>query len=173
MRGGRFRQRERLRNTYFELAGRHYRRPEIPRLLGGPRNPEQVLPEVSLLARVEAGQFDAGIFYKHEVVSLGLPFVGLPPEVHLGDPRLSRLYAQAAWTIPGGGRVRGAPILFTVAIPRTVRNQAGAEAFVKFVLSSPALLQGLGFGIVEHRVGGDRERIPQALRGLTAGAYAP
>jgi molybdate/tungstate transport system substrate-binding protein len=157
----------------FELAGRHYGRPEIPRLLGGPRNPAQVLPEVSLLARVESGQFDAGIFYKHEIAALELPFVGFPPEIHLGDPRFADLYAQAGYTIPGGGRVRGAPILFTVTIPRTARNPAGAEAFVRFLLSSHELLEGFGFGIVEHRVGGDRERMPAALRGLSSGAGAP
>lgn len=157
----------------FSLAGKHYQRQEIPALLGEPLNPAQVLPEVALLANVESGQFDAGFFYKHEIVAQKLPFVGLPPEINLGDPRFSDSYAQATYTTPAGEHVSGAPIIFTITIPKTVQNPAAAEAFVKFLLSSPDLLKGFGFGIVEHQVGGDREQIPSDLRGLCAGAYKP
>ena len=115
----------------FTLAGEHYAHPDIPGLLGDPLNPAQVLPEVALLARIDSGQFDAGIFYKHEVVAHGLPYVTFPPEINLGDARFSDLYARAAYTPPSGEPVRGAPILFTVTIPTTPRNQAGAEAFVR------------------------------------------
>jgi molybdate/tungstate transport system substrate-binding protein len=157
----------------FALAGMHYQRPDIPALLGQPLNPAQVLPETALLARVESGQFDAGIFYKHEIVAQKLPFVSLPPEINLGDPRYADLYAQATYTTPTGERVHGAPILFTVTIPTTVRDPEAAEAFVRFLLTSPKLLKEYGFGIVDHRVGGDRGRIPPALRALGSGAYRP
>lgn len=157
----------------FDLAGKYYQRPDIPGLIGDPLNPAQVLPEVSLLARVESGQFDAGIFYKHEIVAQKLPFVSFPPEINMSDPQFSDAYAQASYTPPSGDRVSGAPILFTVTIPKTVQNQAGAEEFVRFLLSSPDLLKGFGFGIVEHRVGGAREQVPADLQGLISGAYAP
>lgn len=157
----------------FTLAGEHYHRPEIPGLLGDPLNPAQVLPEVALLARLESGQLDAGIFYKHEIVTHRMPFIVLPDEINLGDPRFSDLYAQATYTTPTGEHVSGAPILFTITIPKTVRNKAGAEAFVRFVLTSNELLEDLGFGIVDHRVGGDGEQIPQALRSLCSGTYRP
>ena len=157
----------------FDLAGKHYQRPEIPALLGDPLNPAQVLPEVSLLARVESGQFDAGIFYKHEIFAQKIPFVSLPPEINLSDPKFADFYSQASYTPPEGDKVTGAPILFTVTIPKTVQNQAAAEAFVRFLLASPDLLKAFGFGIVEHRVGGDREQIPPDLRNLSSGAYAP
>ena len=157
----------------FDLAGKHYRRPEIPRLLGDALNSAQVLPEVSLLARVESGQFDAGIFYKHEIVAYKLPFVSFPPDINLSDSRFAGLYAQATYTPPNGERVSGAPILFTITIPKTVKDQAAAEAFVRFLLSSPELLKRFGFGIVEHRVGGDRAQVPAGLRGLCTGTYKP
>lgn len=157
----------------FNLAGKHYRRPEIPGLLGDALNPAQVLPEVSLLARVESGQFDAGIFYKHEVVARKMPFVSFPPEINLGDPRFAGFYAQATYTTPNGEHVRGAPILFTITIPKTVQDQTAAKAFVRFLLSSPDLLKGFGFGIVEHQVGGERAQIPADLRGLGSGTYKP
>lgn len=157
----------------FDLAGKYYQRPEIPALLGDPLNPAQVLPEVALLARIESGQFDAGIFYKHEAVPHKLPFVSLPPEINLGDSRFSNLYAQATYTTPKGEHVSGAPILFTITIPKTVHDQEAAEAFVRFVLSSRELLEKFGFGIVEHRVGGDREQVPADLRSLCSGTYKP
>jgi molybdate/tungstate transport system substrate-binding protein len=155
----------------FTLAGKHYHRPEIPGLLGDPLNPAQVLPEVALLARIESGQFDAGIFYKHEVVAHKLPFVSFPPEINLGDSRFSALYAQAAYTTPTGEHVSGAPILFTVTIPKAAPNPAAAEAFVRFLLSSPGQLEKFGFGIVEHPVGGDGKQVPPDLRGLCSGTY--
>lgn len=157
----------------FDLAGKHYQKPEIPRMLGDPLNPAQVFPEIVLLARVETGQFDAGIFYKHEVVAHHLPFVAFPPEINLGDPKFARLYAEATYKLPSGDQVRGAPILFTITIPKTASHPAAAEAFVRFMLSSPRLLEEFGFGTIEHQVGGDRERMPAALRGLCPGTYKP
>jgi molybdate/tungstate transport system substrate-binding protein len=157
----------------FELAGKHYQKPEVPRLLGDPMNPAQVLPEIVLLARVETGQFDAGIFYKHEVVAHHLPFVTFPPEINLGDPKFASAYAGATFKLPSGDQVKGAPIIFTVTIPKTVSHSAAAEAFVKFMLSSPKLLEEFGFGIIEHQVGGDREQMPADLRALCPGTYKP
>jgi molybdate/tungstate transport system substrate-binding protein len=155
----------------FDLAGKHYQRPEIPALLGDPLNPAQVLPEIVLLARVETGQFDAGIFYKHEVVAHKLPFVSFPPEINLGDPQFAGLYAQATYTLPSGEQVHGAPIIFTITIPKTVVHQEAAEAFARFLLSSKDLLEEFGLGNVDHRVGGDGEQVPASLRGLCSGAY--
>ena len=146
------------RSSSSTWPAKHYASPDIPALLGDPLNPAQVLPEVALLARIESGQFDAGIFYKHEIVAHKLPFVSFPPEINLGDaPVFRSLRPGHLYDSRGASSSRAAPILFTVTIPRTVQNQAGAEAFVRFLLSSPDLLNGFGFGIVEHQVGGDRQ----------------
>lgn len=157
----------------FDLAGKHYQKPEIPRLLGDPLNPDQVFPEIVLLARVESGQFDAGVFYKHEIVAHHLPFVTFPPEISLGDPKFAARYAEATYRLPSGDEVKGAPILFTITIPKTVSHPAAAEAFVRFMLSSSKLLEEFGFGIIEHQVGGDREQVPGELRSLCSGTFKP
>ena len=157
----------------FELAGKHYQRPDLPGLLGDAINPAQVFPETVLLARVQSGQFDAGIFYKHEVIAHKLPFVSFPPEINLGDPKFSAQYAQASYTIPSGERVTGAPILFTITIPKAVQHPATAEALVRFLLSSDELLKSFGLGSVEHRIGGDSNEVPPELRSLTSGRYEP
>ncbi len=157
----------------FDLAGKLYNSPEIPKLLGQPRNPAQVYPEIVLLARLEAGEFDAAIFYKHEAVAHRLPYLTLPPQINLGDQNFAASYAQESYNTPAGEHVVGAPILFTIAIPATVRHEAAALAFTKFVLSSDALLTQYGFTTVSHQVGGDAGLVPPELRGFITGAFHP
>jgi len=157
----------------FSLAGKFYGREDIPKLLGDPINPAQVFPEIALLARVESGQFDAGFFYKHEILVHHLPYLELPPQINLGDPRFSELYAQESYTTATEERIPGAPILFTITIPEAAHRRDAALAFVRFVLSSQDLLRQFGFGIVEHRVGGDGNAVPAQLRALTSGVFKP
>jgi len=157
----------------FELAGKHYKKPEIPRMLGEPLNPAQVFPEIVLLARVETGQFDAGIFYRHEVVAHHLPYVTFPAEINLGYPQFANRYAEATYKLPSGEQVHGAPIIFTITIPRTVSHPAAAESFVRFMLSSNKLLEEFGFGAIDHQIVGDRDKVPAALRDLFSGGSSP
>jgi molybdate/tungstate transport system substrate-binding protein len=160
----------------FRLAAEYYHRPEIPSLLGDPMNPAQVFPEIVLLARVESGEFDAGIFYKHEVVARKMPFISLPPEINLGDPASAARYAQETYVTPSGELVHGAPIIFTVMIPDTMRHHDAAIAFVRFLLSSEDLSSGdlwkqFGFGSVTHLVGGDDSQVPAELRSFDGGPF--
>jgi molybdate/tungstate transport system substrate-binding protein len=157
----------------FNLAGKHYHRPDIPGLLGDPMNPAQVFPEIVLMARVESGQFDAGFFYKHEILAHHLPYIELPPEINLGDPRFSDMYAQEVYTTPSGQRVTGAPIIFTITIPESAPHRDAALAFVRFLLSSEKLLREFGFGIVQHRTVGNPAQVPAELRTLTSGVFKP
>jgi molybdate/tungstate transport system substrate-binding protein len=155
----------------FDLAAKHYNLPKLPALLGDPLNPEQVFPEIVLLARVESGQFDGGFFYRHEVIAHKLPYISLPPEINLGDPKFSAFYAQASYTTPSGEQVAGSPITFTITIPNTVQHRKAAEAFVRFMLSSNNLLEEFGLGGVDHRLAGDIGQVPGDLRGFVAERY--
>lgn len=157
----------------FSLAGKHYHRPDISKLLGDPMNPAQVFPEVVLMARVESGQFDAGIFYKHEILAHHLPYLEFPPEINLGDPRFSDLYGQETYTTPSGQRVTGAPIVFTITVPEAARHRDAALAFVRFLLSSEELLKQFGFGIVQHRTAGDPAQVPTEVRTYMSGVFKP
>lgn len=157
----------------FRLASRYYHRPGILGLIGDPLNPAQVFPEIVLMARVESGQFDAGIFYKHEVTAHKLPYISLPPEINQGDPRFAQLYAAESYTSPSGQQVTGGPIVFTITIPEKARRNEAGVAFVRFLLSSDNLLKEFGFSLAEHRIGGDASQVPVDLRALCAGAYNP
>ena len=155
----------------FNLAADHYKRPQIAKLLGDPLNPDQVFPEVGLVARLEAGQLDAGIFYMHEAVAHKMAFIKVAPEESLGDAAFAASYAKQSY-MPKDERVVGAPIVFTITIPKTVKHREAARALVKFMLSSEKLLTDFGFGIVKHTVTGDAAQMPAEIKSLTVGATA-
>ena len=157
----------------FRLAAQHYHRPELAQLIGDDMNPAQVFPEIVLMGRVESGQFDAGIFYRHEAIAHKLPYVSFPPEINLGEPRFASLYAKESYTTPSGEHINGAPILLTITIPEGVRHRDASLSFVKFLLSSDKLLQQFGLGTVEHQVGGDMKSVPAELRAFGAGNFKP
>ncbi len=158
----------------FELAERYYRKPGLTQaLLGSPTNPAQIFPEPELLIRLESGQLDAGVFYRHEVVAHRLPFIDLPDEINQGNPRLAHLYRERAYTTDRGTTFVGTPILFTITIPNTARNLAGAIAFIRFVLSEEgrAIARHYGLRSVPLLVGGDAKKVPADLRSFIEGRY--
>jgi molybdate/tungstate transport system substrate-binding protein len=140
------------------------------RLFGRPENPNQVFPEQTLVARILTGQVNAGVFYLSEVKDLGIPYITLPPQVNLGSTqgKYIKLYATRSFTTPTGQRVVGAPIQYTITIPTTVRNAAGAEAFVKFVLSKRvrAITKAHGLVPLKVQLHGDRSAVPGSLLAL-------
>ena len=158
----------------LRLAERYYQRPGLEaRLLGAPENPAQTFPEEALVGRLESGQLDAGFFYLTEVREQRLPYLAVPDEINLGNPAMARLYAQAAYTDSAGQVRRGAPIVYTVTIPSTARNAAGAVQFVQF-LYRPAgqrILNRHGLLPVRVLVGGDPRAVPPPLRPLAQGTY--
>ena len=159
----------------FELAGQYYHRPGLAALLGSADNPEQIFPEPELLIRMESGQLDAAVFYKHEVIAHGMPYIALPGEINQGDPRFASLYAAHTFTTSKGLQVAGAPVLFTVSILTTAANRAGAVAFVRFLCSAEgsALLEKAGLRAVPPVLSGDSSQLPPELNPLIPGKRAP
>lgn len=155
-------------NTLFtmQLAERYYQQPELAaRTLGVNNNPAQIFPEETLVARLGAGELDAGFFYRNEVKDAGLPFVELPAQINLGDPAQASYYAQAHYTSSAGVAQTGKPILYSVTIPSTAKNRPGAEAFVAYLLGNAGktLLTDDGITHISVIVGGDASTIPSAL----------
>lgn len=152
----------------FKLAEQYYHRPGLEqKLLGADENPNQIFPEEELVARLTAGQLDAGIFYLNEAKAANIPYITLPAQVNLGDPSLATSYATVTWTNPKTKAVsKGAPILYTITIPSTAKNMTGAIAFVQFMLTSPGqtILQNAGILSTPFKVFGDASTVPQQLQ---------
>jgi molybdate/tungstate transport system substrate-binding protein len=157
----------------FSLAETFYHRPGMSAFLGQPQNPAQVFPEPELLARMETGQIDAGIFYRHEVQAHGIPFISLPPELNQSDPALAPLYATQSFTNDHGITIHGSPIIFTITIPVRAPNPAGAESFVLFLLSAEGRdrLHSAGFNNLPVKAAYDMGQIPMAIRRLVQTQY--
>jgi molybdate/tungstate transport system substrate-binding protein len=139
------------------------------RLLGDDRNAAQILPEETLLARLEGGDLDAAFLYATESSARRLPAVELPKSANLGDPGQARIYAGVRVTIDGVTRV-GAPAIYALTIPSVAKNSSGAEAFVSFILSRDGheLLARSGVTVTPPMLAGERGAIPVSLRPLLA-----
>ena len=156
-------------NTLFvlQLAELYYQQPGLSqRILGPANNNSQIFPEQDLVARMGSGQLDAGFFYLNEVKDSGLPYITLPAQINLGDPTLASYYAQARYTSASGRVQQGAPVLYDVTILTNARNEAGAEAFVRYVLGSSGqdLLSADGIRPIKPTFAGDATMIPASLR---------
>ena len=152
----------------LELAEQYYKQPGLrQKILGSDENASQVFPEEELVSRLGAGQLDAGFFYVNEAKTAHLPYISLPDAVNLGSPALATSYAKATWVNPKTHLTsKGAPIVYTITIPSTVKNSAGALAFVDFLLShqGQSLLQSNGLLSTPFVASGDAGAVPQSLQ---------
>jgi molybdate/tungstate transport system substrate-binding protein len=139
---------------------------EARRILGEPGNAAQIFPEETLVARLQSGDLDGGIFYLIEAVEAHLPHLSLPPSVNQGDPAQTARYARMTYTNKKGASFKGAPIIYTVTVPSTARNRDGAQSFVQFVLgdAGQALLAKEGLPPVAPEVAGRAEAVPALLK---------
>jgi molybdate/tungstate transport system substrate-binding protein len=141
-------------------------RGEAQRILGPPDNPAQIFPEEQLVARLQIGELDAGIFYLVEALEAGLPHLRLPSAVNQSDPAQSSNYARASYTNKKGVNFKGSPILYTITIPSTVRHEGGAESFVQYLLSKTGqdILSSAGLLPVAPSLQGDASALPLTLK---------
>jgi molybdate/tungstate transport system substrate-binding protein len=151
----------------FDLAEKYYRQAGLARkILADPEHPTQVFPEEQLVARMEAGQVNAGIFYRNEVAEHNLPFITFPRELNLSDPELDPYYGGVTYVSPKGTTYRGASIVYSVTIPETSRNREGAIALVSFLLSGEGrkILEKHRFRLIQPLVSGDTVASPAELQ---------
>ncbi len=139
---------------------------EVQKVLGGSENTSQIFPEEQLVARLQAGDLDAGVFYTIEADEAGLPFLTLPASVNQGDPGLASHYASVSYTNKKGKVFPGSPILYTVTVPTTSKNPQGAESFIEYLLSKngQALLAKEGLLPTPALVGGNPQAVPGPLK---------
>lgn len=157
-------------NTIYtlELAEAYYHQPGLTqKILGGDENTSQIFPEEELVARMGAGQLDAGFFYINEVKGPNIPYITLPDQINLGNATMASQYAAVSWTNPKTNAVsKGAPVVYTITVLNTAKNKAGGIAFANFLLSpqGQSLLQAQGVLTTPFTAGGDTTAIPQQLQ---------
>lgn len=101
-----------------------------------------IFEETSMLARLEAGQLDAGFFYVVEAKKAHLPTVPLTPVYKYAD--------------------------YTLTLLNNAENQSGAEALVAFLLSPrrKAVEKEYGLIPITPKFTGDAPAVPAGLRSI-------
>ena len=162
----------------LDLAEKFYKQSGLRQaILGANDNTAQIFPEEELVARMQSGQLDAGIFYLSEVAGLKppLPSITLPDAINEGDPAMAQFYSQEIYTNSKGQSFTGSPILYTATVPSVSRNPSGGIAFVQYLATASArqLLQASGILPTNLLSGGDAGKIPAQLQPLVTGVYSP
>jgi molybdate/tungstate transport system substrate-binding protein len=125
-------------------AAELYHQPDlVEKTLGAPENPDQVLPEETLVGRLQSGQLDAGFFYSTETSDLKIPAIRPAPE----------LQAKAN---------------YTVTILGDAPNNVGATRFVDFLLSTKGreLLNEHGVDVIKPTITGNAQAVPPSLQAV-------
>jgi molybdate/tungstate transport system substrate-binding protein len=128
----------------MKQAETYYKSPGLAqKVLGAPDNPAQVLPEETLVGRLQSGQLDVGFFYSTETSDAKIPALRLPPQI-----------APKA--------------VYTVTVLRDAPNAAGADQFVAFLLGPGGrdLLKQHGLTLQKLAVSGDAGTMPQGIKAI-------
>jgi molybdate/tungstate transport system substrate-binding protein len=160
----------------FELAEKHYRIPGLKqRIIGIDNNESQYFDRTKDYPLLRNGSIDATVQFVTNALVGGVPYINLPEEVDQSDPALAEWYASVSYTNPRGQTFQGAPAFYGVTIPTAAENAAGAEAFVRFLLSEWSLnkLERAGFLRGEIVAAGDLNAIPSSLRSLVRERSGP
>jgi molybdate/tungstate transport system substrate-binding protein len=118
-----------------------YKIPDLSKtVLGAPENPAQVLPEESLVGRLQSGQIDVGFFYSTETTDLKIPAITLASETALSAH-------------------------YTVTVLNNAPHAAGAARFVAFLLGpdGTAILRAHGLDVLPPKLSGDSAKVPPAI----------
>jgi molybdate/tungstate transport system substrate-binding protein len=132
----------------MKQAETFYKDPDLSRrVLGAPENPDEVLPEETLVGRLQSGQLDAGFFYSTETSDAKIPALSLPPEI-----------APKA--------------VYTVTILRDAPNPDAADRFVTFLLGAAGqnLMRSHGLDLLTLSLTGTASSLPSNIRSLVTNA---
>ena len=153
-----------------ELANLYYNDSDIKqKILGDDRNAKQIFPEEILKTILEQGQLDAVASYKHEAVARGLPYITLPAQINLADPKFADFYKKASYSLGKEGQtVFGEPIYFSYTIPSTVKNLDEAVSFGSFIVSTQgeSILQDQGLNPITPVIEGNIEKVPPTIMNI-------
>jgi molybdate/tungstate transport system substrate-binding protein len=130
--------------TLMKQAEAFYKSPGLSqKIIGAPDNAAQVLPEETLVGRLQSGQLDVGFFYSTETADAKIPSLALPAEI---TPKA----------------------VYTVTILHNAPNADGAAKFVAFLLGvdGQAVMKQHGLGVQKLTLTGERNALPQAVQAL-------
>jgi molybdate/tungstate transport system substrate-binding protein len=128
----------------MKKAEAFYKTPDLSqRVLGAPDNPAEVLPEETLVGRLQSGQLDAGFFYSTETADAKIPAIQLPAEI---TPKA----------------------VYTVTVLNRAANPDGAANFAAFLLGpdGQGLMKAHGMDLRPLALAGPAAAVPAPIAAL-------
>jgi molybdate/tungstate transport system substrate-binding protein len=125
------------RNIIFalQLAETLYEQPGLARkILGETMNTTQIFSEPTVQARLQSGELDAASAYRIQPGPFDLPYIGLPPEINLGNAAMHDRYAQTSLDL-SGKTFHPDPLVYYAAVVEGSANRDKALAFVNWLAS--------------------------------------
>ena len=125
----------------WQLAEKYYEHNDLFNNLNSKCETNWIYPKsIDLCEALLEGRVDYAFIYSSEAEQFGFKYLKLPNKINLSSPAHADYYAQVTVTLTdSNGRVslvKGAPIEFAVAIPRTSTNKVLANEFIRILTSS-------------------------------------
>lgn len=146
----------------LQLAEKFYNQPNLAKTIAAKDNRFIRPKEVDLIALLETGAIDYIFLYRSVAVQHNLPYLTLPSEVNLGNPRYKEFYKQASVTIRGSApgdslTIIGEPMVYGITIPNNSPNKELAKKFLDYFTNKDKglkIIESMGMPLVEKEVDG-------------------
>lgn len=153
----------------LDLAAAHYHRPGLAEAIL--KNAPQTNirdTETDLVSALQIGQIDYLAIYRSDALQHHFEYLKLPREIDLSDPQYAADYAKTVVHTTNGA-LTAKPIVYALTIPTNAPHAAAAAQFIAFVLGPEgrAISERNGFRTLSPAYAVHRDRMPEALRGLT------
>ncbi len=156
----------------MKLAEKYYGKKSLYELLKANIKKKNIRPkEVDLLAMIEVGELDYLFIYRSVAEQHRLKYVVLPPEVNLVSNDLAGFYSEVSIEITGKRpgesiRKKGAPMVYGITIPNSVKNRKWAIKFIDFILSDTGreIMKANGQPVLTSPVADNPGSVPEELR---------
>lgn len=133
----------------FQMAENYYKIEGLNEKILAARNEKNIRPKsVELISMLETGALDYAFEYEsvamqHKAMNDDLKYIKLPVEINLSSIDQKENYAKASIELSGATPSetitrKGEPIVYSLTIPKTCRNQDLAEAFINFLFDKDA-----------------------------------
>jgi len=155
-----------------QLAEQYFKMPGLAEQLTSKDGQRYIRPkETDLLALLEAGEIDYLFIYRSVAEQHGLKMLILADEVNLKSAEYADLYKSATIKVTGkkpGEFItrRGAPMVYSVTVPKNAPNRKVAEAYVALLLSpeGQAIMAQNGQPSIVPATTKEMEKLPDSLK---------
>ncbi|SJZ30748.1 extracellular solute-binding protein [Selenihalanaerobacter shriftii] len=150
----------------LDLAAKYYDQDNLKKKVLNNNEQKLIFPEIELMAMLETSQLDAAVTYKNEAIERGLPYISLPDQVNLSNPKYTDFYEEVKYATDNNEVFRGKPIIYTITILNESENKSAAINVLDYILSNSGreFFVKHGFNVIPIQFKGNKNDIPVKLQ---------